>query len=169
VCDFVFYFLRRFVMSKPTDAAEAISLIEEHAKKATPGQRCSVLLSAEVGQGAWQGNLGIQVIDEVPEGYELVENPTSEDLKLTLESGDGGQHRLDSLTGVKLYRPEHWGKPTEPDDPSVLLGPVLVLTEAREIVHRLHGPIDLPANSVVHCWYQRDPQAEADAIKRRED
>ncbi len=156
-------------------ASEAIVLIEDHARTVKegrhetvkPGQPFSFNPAHEVGEGVWQGDLGIAIIAGVPDGYDLVKKPTTADRKLVPGSEDGAKHHLDSFDGVKLYHPKGWGK-----DMEMLAGPVLVVSKPRQIVHSgsgQHGTVGLCEGNTYGITYQRVWENEEARERRSRD
>lgn len=152
-------------MSKLT----TIQKIENHAKriaggkaKVQPGQPHRISEAASVGDGVWQGDLGIEVVAGRPIDFVLVERPTDADRQLVPGNTQGAKHCLDSLAGVTIFRPRDW--------PDVALdGPCLVLTEDRTILHPTHGAVTIPAGFTVQCRYQREWDSEQRRERRNAD
>lgn len=144
---------------------QAIELIEQHAKKiregkhetVSPGQPVRISEAAEVGDGVWQGDLGIEIVEAAMGDYIEVKSPTDADRQLVPGNTQGARHCLDSLDGVRMFRPIDWNAES-------LQGPVLVLSKERTILHPTHGAVAIPAGFTVRCRYQR----EFDAEQRRE-
>lgn len=151
-------------------ATTAIERVVKHAKKIADGKHPTVrpglphrLSDAAVaGDIGWQGDLKLTVIDKIPDGFELVKKPTDIDRQLVPGNTQGARHCLDSLAGVKLYRPTIW-----PD--SGLVGPCFVLTEERTIEHPTHGHVTIPAGFTIQCGYQREWDAEQKRERRNAD
>lgn len=133
-----------------------ITDMESHLETVAPGQPFSFTEAASVGDGCWQGDLGLEVVAGVPAGYELASKPSTQ---LVPGATQGSRHCLDSLKGVKLYLPEGWPTPTDQ-----LAGPVFVLSKPRTVTHPVHGDVSIPAGFTIRCRYQR----EYDAEQRRE-
>jgi hypothetical protein len=132
--------------------------------RVTPGQPQRISDAAGVGDGVWQGDLGIEIIAEVPREYSRVAKPTAQHKQLVPGVTEGAKHCLDSLSGVDLYHPSGWGP-----DYSGLQGPALVLTEERTITHPAHGHVSIPAGNTVLCRYQREFDAEQQRERRNAD
>lgn len=147
--------------------ATIIKEIQEHAtmlaEKVIPGQPAILNEAASVGDGIWQGDLGIEIVEMVPPDYVLVENPTDNDRQLVPGNTQGSKHILKSINSVKLYRPDNW--------PNIdgLLGPCLVVTEDTVIVHPTHGSVTITAGHTVLCRYQREWDQEQKQAKRNAD
>ncbi len=147
-----------------------IERIEKHAKiiqsgeheSVRPGQPWEFSAACEPGDGCWQGDLGIEIVEAVPAGYVEVVNPTEDDRQLVPGNTEGSKHCLDSLSGVKMYRPEEW-------DEESLRGPCLVLTEERKVLHPTHGPVTVPAGLTILCRYQREWDKELVKERRTRD
>lgn len=142
--------------------------------KVQPGQPMTVSEAADVGEGVWQGDLGIGIIAilekgqkfKVPEGFKrqtVDENCSAEVLsRLTPDFTQGGAHCLLSLDGVEVYRPAEW--------PAVKQnGPILVLSKPCTIGHPIHGDVTIPANRVIQICYQREWDAELKQERRNRD
>ena len=111
----------------------------------------------------------ICVADAVPDGYELIKNPTDADRQLVPDNGrPGSHHRLASFDGVELYRPKDWGK-----DDTDLRGPAVVFTKPNSIVHERgtqpHGTVFIDDPMTIVCRYQRNYDAEQKAARRAMD
>lgn len=89
-----------------------------------------------------QGDVYITLLGEVPAGYKLEKNW---DLQLAPGTTQGSRHVLDLRSGVQCYRHE---------DASEFDGPVLVISELREVTHPQHGHWILPPN-IYGFSYQR--------------
>ena len=137
---------------------QAIENLKQHVKNnpVTPGQPYT-FNAATVGDGVWQGDLGLEIVDKVPANYILVENPTDKDRQLVPESGAGSHHRLRSLDGVRLYLPPNWGV-----NATDLAGPCVVFSKANAIDHEPgheypHGAVFIEAvPTIILCRYQQN-------------
>ncbi len=150
--------------------ATAIERVEKHAKRISnrehetvkPGQPFRITEAASVGDGCWQGDLGIEVVAKVPQGYVRIEKPKVADKQLVPGNTQGSKHCLDSLRGVQVYRPSDWSEES-------LAGPCLVLMEERTILHPTHGAVTIPAGFTVLCRYQREWDKEQAKERRARD
>lgn len=143
----------------------AIEQIEKHAERIRSGEhdkigpgiplRMSDALS--VGEGVAQGDLMLIVANAIPSGYVRITSPNAIDKQLVPGNTVGAKHCLDSLAGVKLYRPAEWTEES-------IDGPCIVTTKERTVLHPTHGAVKIPAGMTVVCHYQR----EFDAEQRRE-
>lgn len=147
-----------------------IERIERHAKriaggkaKVHPGQPHRISEAASVGDGVWQGDLGIEIVAKVPADYVRVKNPKASELQLVPGNTEGAKHCLDSCDGVVMHRPKGW-----PNAES-LVGPCLTLTKERTILHPKHGNVTIPAGFTVLCRYQREYDAELKRERRNAD
>lgn len=150
-------------------ANEVSKTLQSHVETVAPGLPFRLSSRNSPHEGVWQGDLGIEIVEKVPTGYELVENPTDADRQLVPESGQGSHHRLASLDGVQIYRPKDWGK-TEND----LRGPCVVFNKANAIVHEPghdhpHGTVYVDDPMTIQCRYQRNLDAETRAEIRARD
>lgn len=147
----------------------AIEAIERHAKKCAggkykvkPGDPYTFSAAAEPGDGVAQGDCNIVLRDKVPAGYKKAAKPF---VQLVPGNTEGARHCLDGLTGVEMYLPPNWPACAETE----LLGPVLVLTEERTILHPKHGNVTCPAGSTVEITYQPDYDFQLKAARRNAD
>ena len=143
--------------------------------KVRPGQPYRISEAASVGDGVWQGDLGLEIVARVPKGYVRVEHPTKADLQLVPGSTEGSRHCLDSFDGVELYRPENWPN-VEPTPHPIhggkdvgYFGPCMVLTQERTIPHPKHGPVIIPGTFTILTRYQREFDAEQQRERRNAD
>lgn len=141
-----------------------IEKIEKHAQliangghdRITPGAPMTISAAATPGDGVWQGDLGLEIVECVPSNYVKAQKPS---LQLVPGNTQGARHCLDSLAGVEMFLPPHWG-----DDFDSLKGPCFVLSKTRTVVHPVHGDVTIPAGFTVLCRYQRN----YDAAQQRE-
>ena len=153
-----------------TTVEQVQSTHTNHLQTVSPGLPATISDQHEIGEGAWQGDLGVEIIDAVPGDYELIAKPADSDRQLVpLDGGPGSHHRLKTLDGVTLYRPKRWGK-----DETDLRGPVFVITEPNEIVHepghgKPHGTVHLERTGIYRCRYQRNLDVERKAEIRARD
>lgn len=149
---------------------ELTKTMQQHLHTVTPGQHATLSASHTTGDGVWQGDLGLEIVDSVPDGYELVSHPKDEDRQLVpLDGGPGSHHRLASFDGVTLYRPNGWGQ-TETD----LRGPCVVFASPNSIIHEPghdhpHGTVHIESPMIVACRYQRNLDADERAERRAAD
>lgn len=142
-----------------------IEQIQRHAEairngeydKIGPGIPLRMSNALFVGEGVAQGDLNLIVADGVPSSYVRIEKPKAIDRQLVPGNTVGAKHCLDSLAGVKLYRPAQWTAES-------MDGPCIVTTKERVVLHPTHGAVTIPAGMTVVCHYQR----EFDAEQRRE-
>lgn len=147
----------------PGVAVVAIHQLQHHLETVSPGLPYRISEAAVPGDGVWQGDLGVEIVESLPEDYVRVENPTSADHLLVLANTPGVPHCLDSLDGVSLYRPPEWG------DIESLRGPGFVLSKERTITHPTHGDVTIPAGFTVCTRYQREYDAEQRRVRRVRD
>lgn len=152
-----------------TDIATVAKTIEHKTETVSPGLPASLTAAHEVGEGVWQGDLGLEIVGAVPDGYVRIKNPTDAQRQLVPESGPGSHHRLASLDGVTLYHPTNWMA-----DDTDLRGPVVVFSQPNEIVHepghsKPHGTVRIEAPMTIRCRYQRNYDAELRAERRAAD
>jgi hypothetical protein len=139
-----------------------------------PGMPQAFTTAAQAGDCIDQGDLRIIVVDrvgdarafadgEIATDFSEVVSPTEQDKQLVLGNTQGAKHCLDSLQGVKLYRPSTWG------DSDSLIGPCLVVTEDRVIEHPTHGHVTIPAGLTVQIRYPREWEKEQQKERRARD
>ncbi len=144
--------------------------IEKHAEaiksgneKVKPGQPARFTEASVAGDTVAQGDLYLCIYEgKPPAGYAQVKNLTERDKQLVPGNTQGSKHCLDSLEGVKLFRPENWTG----DD---LRGPLLGLSEERTVLHPTHGSVAIPAGFSVLCGYQPEYDAELKRERRNAD
>lgn len=147
-----------------------IEEIVDHAKKLAagehetvrPGQEQAFTEAATAGDFIRQGDLYLIVVDRMPTDYAEVVRPTVKDRQMVPGNTEGAKHCLDSLAGVKLFRPTEWNEES-------LRGPAFVLTKPRKILHPTHGNIIIPAGLTIVCRYQREWDREQAAERRARD
>lgn len=138
----------------------------EHVEKTGPGDPAHLSSAHQPGDGVWQGDLGIEIVDGVPADYVRIEAPTDADRQLVpAGGGPGSNHRLRSLDGVELYRPKEWGR-----DETDLRGPCVVFSSPNAIVHepghdKPHGTVFVDNPMTILCRYQRNLDAEERATR----
>lgn len=131
--------------------------LKEHQSRISPGQSFHLTEAHSVNDCVWQGDLGLIVVNEVPNDYKLVEKPIEQDRQLVpLDGSPGSHHRLKSFNGVRLYRPKDWGE-SEID----LRGPCVVFEKPNAIVHESgtenpHGTVFIDVPMIIRCSYQRN-------------
>jgi hypothetical protein len=146
---------------------EAIQKIVDHAQKiknceiktVMPGKALEFSPACTVNDRIWQGDLAITIANKVPEGYELVKNPS---VQLVKGNNIGAKHCLDSLDGVEMHVPKNWTEES-------LVGPYLKINQDRNIVHPVHGNVKVLSGTEVHCTYQREFDSELKAERRARD
>lgn len=99
-------------------------------------------VAASPGQGVRQGDVYIVLLDNVPAGFV---RQTTWDRQLAPGTTQGSRHVLDSQDGVEYY-----ARPNATE----FTGPVLVITDIREITHPEHGHWILPPG-IYGISYQR--------------
>lgn len=136
----------------------AVQEIQEHVESqkgdpdVQPGQPARFTEACGPDDCIAQGDLNIFLMEdfeEVPSGYKLVEHLKERDKQLVPGNLEGARHILDSLKGVKMYRPVTWTEES-------LEGPILVLSEERTVTHPVHGPVTLLASRTFGFSYQRE-------------
>lgn len=146
-----------------TQIEQVMGQMREHLESVRPGQPCRITEAWTAGDTAWQGDLGLMLVDAVPEGYVKIAKPTDQDRQLVPGNTQGSKHCLDSLDGVTIYHPKDWGAEGN------LRGPCLILKESRTILHPTHGAVTIPANRTILCGYQREYDQELKRARRAAD
>jgi len=132
--------------------------------KVQPGHSYRISEAASVGDGVWQGDLGLEIIDSIPKGYTNISNPTEAALKLVPGQTQGSRHCLDSLDGVELYWPPNYG-----ENYNGLMGPAFKLNKERTVKHPVHGDVTIPKGFTISCNYQREYDFELRKERRMRD
>jgi hypothetical protein len=127
-----------------------------------PGQPLAFTEAATAGDYIRQGDLYLVIVESVPGDLVEIAKPTVADKQLVPGSTEGAKHCLDSLAGVRLFRPREWNEES-------LQGPAFVLTKLRKILHPTHGDILIPAGLTVACRYQREWSKEEQMERRARD
>ena len=133
--------------------------IKNNKEKVYPGMPLRFSEACTENDRIWQGDLALTITNKIPKGY-----TEKKDFNLQLVPGNtiGAKHCLDSKEGVKAYFPPEW-------DEDSLDGPILVLTEERQVLHPVHGNVTIPAGFTVNCTYQREFDAELRRERRAMD
>lgn len=142
-----------------------IALVKKHATRIAngkarvqPGQPLSIHEGVSIGDGIWQGDLGIEVIDAIPPGHVQAVPCT----QLVPGNTIGSRHTLkDTSTVDQFHLPSDW---TDEPDHDGLWGPVFRAKEETTIEHPTHGDVTIAAGHLIRCRYQRN----WDAQQRRE-
>jgi len=133
----------------------------EHSVK--PGDPITITSAAQAGDAVWQGDLGLVVIDAVPEGHlELTDPLKEEHRQLVPGNTEGAKHCLSSIEGVRMFRRADWGFAS-------LSGPVFVSETDISVVHPVHGDVNIPGGTMIECIYQREWDAEQARERRAAD
>lgn len=141
---------------------EITRLMDLDLDRCKPGEGASMDAYA-IGDGLWQGDLGLMVVESPPSGYAVVKNLSDADAKLVPGSTQGSRHCLDSVVGVKMWRPNDWGAGES------LGGPCFVADRPVMVLHPTHGPVSIPPGMMVLCGYQRELDAETKRERRNRD
>lgn len=149
-------------METQTTIDRVVNRMDQDHEKVQPGQTVR-MHGYSPGDVAWQGDLGLKMIEQVPAGYTRVEKPKAIDCQLVPGNTQGAKHCLDSLTGVELYRPIGWGEGEN------LLGPVFRTSQERTVQHPTHGAVVVPADTIIQCGYQREFDSETMRERRNAD
>jgi len=121
---------------------QVVKRVQESAAKRADDRPVN-LASMPVGYHFWQGDVCLQRLAKVPDGFKAVE--ASGEIQLAPGTSLGSQHRVDAKS-VALYK----------GDDRVLFGNVLqVGPSGATVTHPKHGHCLLPADSVFGVGYQR--------------
>ncbi len=147
----------------------AMAQIEQHAKdiregraKIGPGNPIRISEAADVGEGVWQGDLGIEIVDTTPPLAKAIW--IKGDLQLVPGNTQGSKHVLQSAENCLLWMPDGWGHYYEG-----LIGPTIKCLAESTIVHPTHGAVTIPADRIVRIRYQRERDAELKRDRRNAD
>jgi len=124
-----------------------------------PGQPMSLNDAATIGDGVWQGDLGIEVVAGKPAGYVDAKPQT----QLVPGNTVGARHILQDLTTVVDFAlPTNWSTDASYEG---LQGPYFRCAAATTIAHPVHGPVNVAAGHCVQLRYQRD--LDLDTLRER--
>ena len=131
----------------------AIERVQRHQNtKIGPGEPFRFSEASTVGDAVAQGDLYIQIVESVPDGFDHQTQSKDIDRQLVPGNTVGSKHCLESLATVDLYWPAGWShSPTYEG----LQGPALVCKEDTSILHPTHGTVTIPAGFTVVTGYQR--------------
>lgn len=151
----------------------ALATLQSHATRIArgnarvkPGEPHRISDAASVGDGVWQGDLGLELVevDRATIGMTRVDAPTDAHRQLVPGSTQGARHCLDSVDGVSLWLPRGWGESYEG-----LAGPVFLASRDVTVTHPTHGDVTVPAGVAIACRYQREYDAELRRERRAAD
>ncbi len=161
-------------------ALESIQTVKDHAEnlkngkeRVQPGDPYTISSAAQSGEGVWQGDLGIRIVDSPDyygfkiSKYKKVKKLDDSHRKLVPGDTDGAKHHLDSIDGVEMWLPEDFY--TNPD---IETGPIIRISEPRSVVHTgsgRHGTVHLDP---IHCYqftYQQIYDQFANRTRRSRD
>lgn len=138
------------------NAIEEITRHAQHIMETVgPGLPAVLNEAACAGQGGWQGDVRIEIIESIPAGCTLVKRPTERDRQLAPGTTQGSRHCIRDLKTVQFYRR---------DTDSPLLGPCFVCKAETVIDHPVHGAVTIAKGHTIQIRYQR----EWDQEQRRE-
>lgn len=151
-------------------AVATIEKIQSHAKhiaegkheQVKPGMPFRLTEASSVGDAVWQGDLCLEVVSGVPEGYTVCSKPS---VQLVPGTTQGSKHCLDSLTSVTVYYPANWPKSAE----ETLRGPCFKTKNEVTVLHPTHGAIIIPKGFTILCSYQREWDQELRKQRRNQD
>jgi len=129
------------------ETTEVLAAVQEAAEEIQNDATQQFPEAASPGDAWRQGDVYITLLDSLPEGALLLDDPSNQ---LAPGTTQGSRHCLDSLDGVTMYRLPR---------PEMLDGPVLECRQQRTITHPEHGDVVLPPG-IYGITYQRDLDAE---------
>ena len=125
-----------------------------------PGQPLFLNAAAAIGDGVWQGDLGIEIVAGVPKGYKL----TPAQHQLVPGDSIGARHRLTDLGTVTDFAlPTGWSAEMTYEG---LEGPYFRCAQDTTIAHPTHGPVTIAAGHCVGLRYQRNLDQETQRARR---
>ena len=138
----------------------SITEVKAHAQKihlgngkVKPGQEFHLNDAATVGDGVWQGDLGIEIVNDNPRGYGAAD-PFSQ---LVPGNTVGSRHTIKDLSTVSDFLvPDGWGPRY-----SGLQGPQFCCEQETTIDHPTHGAVIVAAGHTIRIRYQRDLEKES--------
>lgn len=133
--------------------------------KIHPGQPFTFSPAMQAGDGVWQGDLGIELVDEIPKGYKKLETEKRDSLQLVPGNTQGSRHVLLNPQQCEVYFPEKWNA----DDYEDLEGPCIKALADAEISHPTHGSVTVLGGQTVRCRYQREFDLEQKRERRNAD
>jgi len=136
--------------------------IRNGLERVRPGDPYEISTAAMAGEGVWQGDLGLEIVEAIPPSHQLVEKLTEKDRQLVFGNTEGARHCIEDLSTVQLYKDPSWNE----ED---LFGPSFICLEKTTITHPTHGPVIIPKDFIIHTRYQRSQDAEEQRIRRARD
>ena len=113
-----------------------------------PGQPFRLNEACSVGDGVWQGDLGVEIVAEIPPEY-IVRRHGDDFRQLVPGNTSGARHCLDK--DIVQYIPEGWG-----ENYTGLKGPAFTAQEETRILHPTHGDVVISAGHIIATRYQRN-------------
>lgn len=127
--------------------------------KIRPGEPFVINAAASVGDGVWQGDLGIEIVSEIPEGYVPRGSDADSGRQLVPGQTQGSRHCLGR--DVEQFVPRGWGPSYEG-----LMGPAFVCDEETSILHPTHGAVVIAEGHIILTRYQRNLDEETKRERR---
>lgn len=134
--------------------------------KVLPGQELHISEAAQPGDGVYQGDVLLALIDEIPSGFVEVDLPADGDAQLAPGNTKGSRHCIDDLTTCVVYLPPGFSRDSSYEG---YLGPVLVCHAETRITHPEHGDVIIPSDRIIQCAYQRIYDDELKRARRARD
>ena len=146
-------------MTALTEIQYHLDQIKQGNCKIQPGEPFRLNDAATIGDGAWQGDLGIEIVAELPTDYVAAEKGM---LQLVPGNTVGARHVLaDGQTIRGLRVPANWGQQYEG-----LQGPGFHCKKETTIEHPVHGNIVIAKGHTILCRYQRQYDEELKRERR---
>lgn len=142
------------MLEQQVDASTVLDKFRNHLESVSPGQPAAFNEACVPGDTIWQGDLGIEMIDAIPEGYKKAKKVG---VQLVPGNTQGARHCLNTEDGVKMYYPANYGQE------DCLNGPAVEVTGGQSVTHPVHGDVTLSKG-----MYRFDYQREYDAEQKRE-
>lgn len=141
-----------------TEVKKHATRISNGRAKVQPGEPFHLNEAASVGDGVWQGDLGVEIVASLPRDYVQVESHP----QLVPGSTIGSRHALaDTSTVSGFCQPKNWG-----DKYDGLDGPAFHCDRETTITHPTHGNVVIAAGHTVRTRYQRQYDAELKKERR---
>lgn len=148
----------------------SITLVKAHATRIAngkarvkPGQSFRLNEAAAVGDGVWQGDLGIEIIAAIPTEF-VACGPFAQ---LVPGNTTGSRHTIEDVATIgDFHRPSNW---TSDADYEGLLGPAFLAVRETNITHPTHGAVLVAAGHMVQIRYQRNQDLIAKQARRARD
>ena len=145
------------------DLMEHLQVIKTGNGKIAPGQEVRISRGVAPGDGGWQGDLKILIVDRLPADYIRIKSPKEIDKQLVPGNTQGSRHCLESLDTVELYHPPGFSHDMSYED---FAGPGIVCLSETRILHATHGAVIAFAGLSILFRYQRNLDVETKRERR---